>query len=165
MAGLELQQTTRSVAESVDIAAVLDEFRIVIEQSFHESNISIRWEQDDSLPRVWADRQALLQVFLNVAKNSQRALDGWPHKEFIVQTSSDANSVIVRLIDTGRGVANPQRLFSPFQPGAQASGLGLYLSRAFMRAFHGDLEFEPRPEGACFAVILALAGNQKVRIA
>ena len=165
MAGLELQQTARSVAESVDIAAVLDEFRIVIEQSFHESDIAICWEQDQSLPRVWADRQALLQVLLNVAKNSQRALEGWPRKQFIVQTSSDASAVIVRLIDTGHGVANPQRLFSPFQPGAQASGLGLYLSRAFMRAFHGDLEFEPRPEGTCFAVILALAGNQKARIA
>ena len=35
-------------------------------------------------------------------------------------------------------------LFRPFQQQAQATGLGLYLSRAFMRSFRGDLRYEPR---------------------
>jgi two-component system, LuxR family, sensor kinase FixL len=163
MAGLELRQTTKSTAESVDLGSVLDELRIVIEGSFNDSGIAIRWEQPASLPRVWADRQALLQVFLNIAKNSQRALDGRARKEFIVQTATDASSVAVRFIDSGPGVANPQRLFAPFQPGAQASGLGLYLSRTFVRAFRGDVEYEPLPEGSCFAVTLTLAGNHHSR--
>ena len=38
-------------------------------------------------------------------------------------------------IDNGCGVAAPQRLFQRFQEGAEATGLGLYLSRAFLRAF------------------------------
>ena len=63
MAGLELRQTTKSAAESVDLGSVLDELRIVIEASFSDSGIAIRWEQPALLPRVWADRQALLQVF------------------------------------------------------------------------------------------------------
>jgi len=163
MAGLELRQTTKAAAESVDLGSVLDELRIVIEASFNDSGIAIRWEQPASLPRVWADRQALLQVFLNIAKNSQRALDGRARKEFIVQAACDATSVAVRFIDSGPGVANPQRLFAPFQPGAQASGLGLYLSRTFVRAFRGDLEYEPQPEGSCFAVVLTLAGNHQSR--
>lgn len=165
MAGLELQQTTRSVAESVDIASVLDELRIVIEPSFQDAGIKILWEQSESLPRIWADRHALLQVFLNVAKNSQRALEGQSRKEFVVQTSLNIRKIVVRFIDSGPGVSSPQRLFAPFQPGAQASGLGLYLSRAFVRAFHGDIEYEPRPDGTCFAVTLALAGHQQARIA
>jgi nitrogen-specific signal transduction histidine kinase len=163
MAGLELRQTTKAAAESVDLGSVLDELRIVIEGSFHDSGIAIRWEQPASLPRVWADRQALLQVFLNIAKNSQRALDGRARKEFIVQAVSGEHSVVVRFIDSGPGVANPQRLFAPFQPGAQASGLGLYLSRTFVRAFRGDIEYEPMPEGSCFAVILTLTGNHQTR--
>ncbi len=163
MAGLELRQSTKSTAESVDLGAVLDELRIVIEGSFQDSGIAIRWQQPASLPRVWADRQALLQVFLNIAKNSQRALDGRPRKEFIVEASSDETSVVVRFIDSGPGVADPQRLFAPFQPGAQASGLGLYLSRTFVRAFRGDIEYEPLGEGSCFAVILKLAGNYQAR--
>ncbi len=163
MAGLELRQTTQFVAESIDAGSVLDELRIVIEGSFSDSGIDIRWEQSGSLPRVWADRQALLQVFLNIAKNSQRALERRERKEFIVEASAELNSVIVRFIDTGPGVANPQQLFAPFQPGAQASGLGLYLSRTFVRGFHGDIDYEPQHEGSCFAVTLALASKHQSR--
>lgn len=160
MAGLELRQTTRLMAESVNLNSVLEELRIVIDPSFRESGITVHWEQSSSLPRVWADHQALLQIFLNIAKNGQRALEGRDGNEFTVRTATENNSVSVRFIDNGPGVANPERLFAPFQPGAQASGLGLYLSRVFARTFHGEIEYEPQPEGACFAVVLALASNQ-----
>jgi two-component system, LuxR family, sensor kinase FixL len=162
MAGLELRQTTQSVSESVDLRSVLEELRIVIEPSFHESEMTIHWEIPEAVPRVWADRQALLQAFLNVAKNSQRALKEVDRKELVVRTTFETNSVIVRFIDTGPGIVNPGQLFEPFQPGAQASGLGLYLSRTFVRAFQGDLEYEPQPEGCCFAVVLALALEQQI---
>lgn len=160
MAGLELRQTTRSLAESTNVSSVLEELRIVIESSFRESDICVRWEQQSALPRVWADRQSLLQIFLNIAKNSQRALDGQPRREFTVRTQMSASALMVRFFDSGPGVANPERLFSPFQEGAQASGLGLYLSRTFARAFQGDVDYEPQPEGSCFVVMLAIASGK-----
>ena len=83
------------------------------------------------------------------------------HQERQSRASFDGNSIVVRFIDTGPGVANPEQLFEPFQPGAQASGLGLYLSRTFVRAFQGDVQYEPQPEGCCFAVILALASDHQ----
>jgi len=159
MAGLELRQTTRSAGENINILQVLEELRIVIEPSFQESGILIHWEQQSILPRVFADRQSLLQIFLNIAKNSQRALDGHPRKEFVVRTEVNENSVMVRFFDSGPGVENPERLFAPFQERAQASGLGLYLSRTFARAFQGDVDFEPQPTGSCFVVMLALAAG------
>jgi two-component system sensor kinase FixL len=163
MAGLELRQTTQSVAESIDLRSVLEELRIVIEPSFHESAMVICWEVPDTLPRIWADRQALLQAFLNIVKNSQRAMEGQAQKELTVQASADASTVVVQFIDTGPGVANPEQLFEPFQPGAQASGLGLYLSRTFVHAFQGDIEYHPVPTGCCFAVTLALASDHQPR--
>jgi signal transduction histidine kinase len=127
--------------------------------------MTIHWELPEFLPRVWADRQALLQAFLNLAKNSQRAMEGRDKNDLTVRASFDESSVVVRFIDTGPGVANPEQLFEPFQPGAQASGLGLYLSRTFVRAFQGDVEYEPQPVGCCFAVVLALASDQQSRTA
>jgi signal transduction histidine kinase len=160
MAGLELRQTTRSVAENIDVRSVLEELRIVIEPSFHDFEMSICWEVPDALPRIWADRQALLQAFLNIVKNSQRAMEGQGQKKLTVRAAADENSVVVRFIDTGPGVAHPEQLFEPFQPGAEASGLGLYLSRTFVRAFQGDIEYQPQPAGCCFVVTLALASDQ-----
>ena len=163
MAGLELRQTTQSVAESIDLRSVLEELRIVIEPSFHESEMAVYWEVPETLPRIWADRQAVLQAFLNLAKNSQRAMEGYDPKDLTVRASYEGNWVVVRFIDTGPGPSNPEQLFEPFQPGAQASGLGLYLSRTFVRAFQGDIEYEPQPAGCCFAVMLALASDHQPR--
>jgi two-component system sensor kinase FixL len=157
MAGLELRHTAQPMAESIDIRSVLEELRIVIEPSFLESEMTILWETAEVVPRVWADREALMQVFLNIAKNSQRALEPQARKQLAVRTSVEGSMVAVRFIDSGPGVANPDALFQPFQPGAQASGLGLYLSRTFVRAFRGDLQYEPLPHGSCFAVLLAAA--------
>ena len=67
---------------------------------------------------------------------------------------------MVRVRDTGHGIANPERLFQPFQEGAEATGLGLYLSRALVRTFNGDLRYEPGPAGCCFALDLTRFAEQ-----
>jgi C4-dicarboxylate-specific signal transduction histidine kinase len=63
--------------------------------------------------------------------------------------------VVIRFEDTGVGVPFPEQLFRPFQPGADGAGLGLYVSRAIVRSFRGELRYEVRPAGCCFAVVLA----------
>ena len=161
MAGLELRHRVQSVAENLDVRSVLDELRIIVQPSFCDSEMSLRWDIPEFLPRVWADRHALLQAFLNIAKNSQRALETQVEKELVVRASASGNSVTVRFFDTGPGVANPDLLFAPFQPGAQETGLGLYLSRTFVRSFQGEIDYEPQPHGSCFAVTLALAADRR----
>jgi K+-sensing histidine kinase KdpD len=37
--------------------------------------------------------------------------------------------------------------------------LGLYLSRAMVRTFKGDLRYEPGPSGCCFALDLSPFDN------
>lgn len=160
MAGLELQQTKRPETERIDIHSVLEDLRIVIEPSFRESGISIRWEVPESLPPVSGEAQALLQAFLNITKNSQRAMENQPRKELTVKVCVEENTVVVRFIDSGHGVASPEQLFKPFQAGADGTGLGLYLSRAFVRVFQGDIKYEPREIGCCFAVVLTPVWDQ-----
>ena len=41
----------------------------------------MRWEIAPGMPPVFADRQKLMQVFLNLAKNSERALQGSKNPE------------------------------------------------------------------------------------
>lgn len=160
MASLELQQAAGPETESIDVRSVLEELRIVIEPAFRESGIELRWNLPDSLPPAIAQHQALLQAFLNITKNSQRAMEGRDRKLMIVGASVDGGSVAIRFIDSGPGVANPDHLFKPFQRGADSTGLGLYLSRAFLRAFGGDVVYEPRPSGCCFAVVLTTVSDQ-----
>jgi len=104
------------------------------------------------MPRVLTDRHGLLQVFLNLARNSQRAVQGCPVRELIVSVSTSSDRALIRFKDSGSGVADPQKLFQPFQPGADSTGLGLYISRSLLRSYGGELRFEPQDRGACFIV-------------
>jgi signal transduction histidine kinase len=156
IAAMDLRQAA-SQATSMDIRAVLAELRIVIEPSLRDAGVKTKWQMADDLPPVWADRQSLMQVFLNLTKNSERAMEGRSSKELAVVAARAGTGVTVRFSDTGGGVAHPERLFRPFQREAQSTGLGLYLSRAFMRGFRGDLRYEQQANGATFVVELSPA--------
>jgi two-component system sensor kinase FixL len=135
----------------------MDELRIVMEPSLRENGIAVHWEIGDDIPPVWADRQSLMQVFLNLAKNSERALLNRARRELTVSAHVERQRVTVRVQDTGGGVPHPELLFRPFQQQAKVTGLGLYLSRAFMRSFRGELRYEPDVEGSTFVVELSPA--------
>jgi two-component system, LuxR family, sensor kinase FixL len=156
IANLNLRQSANQ-ATQIDLAALLDELRIVIEPALEEENIHADWKSDPGLPLVWADRPSLMQVFLNLSTNSIRALSRQATRSLRVTARSEGDLVFVEFADTGGGIARPEFLFRPFQDGADASGLGLYLSRAFLRSFGGDLRFVPAAGGACFIVSLNAA--------
>src|SRR5580658_7528999 len=71
IASMDLRQTANQAAD-VDLKALLEELSIIVEPALREAGINVRWEIDADLPPVWADRQSLLQVFLNLVKNSER---------------------------------------------------------------------------------------------
>jgi len=137
-----------------DLGTVLDEARIVIEPSLREADIQATWEIAAGLPLVQADHHSLLQVFVNLARNSQQALETVSHREMRISAALERDLVVVRFRDSGPGVANPEELFRPFQPGAHSVGLGLYISRAILHSHGGGLRYEPPAAGACFVVEL-----------
>jgi PAS domain S-box-containing protein len=159
IAAMDLRQMADQ-ASSVDLASLLEEFRIIIEPSLEDCSISLTLNIEPRLPAVWADRQSLLQVFLNLTRNSERAMLHEPRRELTITAHVDKQRVTVQFRDTGCGVAHPDRLFRPFQQQAEATGLGLYLSRAFMRSFRGDLRYEPEPGGSSFIVELSPASPE-----
>ncbi len=161
IARLNLQQS-KSDPEELDLAALLDELRIVIAPSLQEEGIVCRWECEPGLPQVWADRSSLMQVFLNLLTNSLRVLSRRDNPLLSVVAKRSSNLVRVEVSDNGGGVAQPEQLFRPFQEGAESTGLGLYLSRALLRSFGGELRYVAIPDGACFVVSLnpAIPGEE-----
>ena len=162
IAAMDLRQTANQAA-GVDLQSLIEELRIVVEPALREAGVEVHWAIEARLPPVWADRQSLMQVFLNLIKNSERAMSKQGPRELTVTARTEKQRVLVHFRDTGCGVANPDRLFRPFQQGARATGLGLYLSRAFMRSFRGDLRYEPEPHGSSFIVELSsvLSGEKE----
>ncbi len=157
LAASELRTDFRRTSARVDLAAILDELRVLIESPFREAGVHISWKIRRPLPSARGDHHAILQVFLNLSQNSLRAMSDAARKELTVHACPNGSHIQVRFEDTGCGVPVPDRLFQPLQPGAEATGLGLYISRAIVRSFEGDLRYEPQPVGSCFVVQLASA--------
>ncbi len=147
-------------AAVADLGTVLDEVRIVIEPGLQEAGISLIWEVSEGLPLVQADHHSLLQVFVNLSRNSAQALEGCPVREVRISVAVERDLVAVHFRDSGQGVAQPDELFRPFQAGAHSVGLGLYISRAILRAHGGGLRYNPDGPGSCFTVELWPVENQ-----
>jgi PAS domain S-box-containing protein len=152
---MELLPPLDQTLSSVELTTLLDELRVLIEPIYQEAGIKILWRLQDNLPLAIGDRYGLQQVFLNLARNSQRAMESTEQKQLTISSELESSVVVIRFEDTGVGIPSSYQLFKPFQKGANATGLGLYVSRAILRSFGGELRFEPRVEGCCFAVNLA----------
>jgi PAS domain S-box-containing protein len=156
IASLNLPSRGNSTLRDVPLQPVLDSLRIIIESEWREIGGKILWPAVDSMPNVVADPHGLLQAFLNLVQNSYRAVQESARRELAITVSSAAEVAFVRLRDSGPGISSPEQLFQPFQGGADGAGLGLYISRALVRSYGGDLRFEPREDGTCFLVELQI---------
>jgi two-component system, LuxR family, sensor kinase FixL len=155
-------QQTR-IAE-VALFDVLDDLRVVLDPICEDAGIPIEWcvESSEEPPFVSVDQHHLLQALLNLTKNSQRALQNAPIKRLAVTVVEHDEIVSIRVQDSGPGPAVVEHLFQPFQKGAACTGLGLYVSRALVRSFRGDLRYEPDP--ACtFVVDIPKAKRERAR--
>jgi signal transduction histidine kinase len=163
IASLDLKQSAGdSQIAGIDLIETLEDLRIVLEPYCQEADIAIAWNVPKELPAVWADRHSLLQVLLNLTKNSERALADAGEKKIDIVVTAVRSGVSIRVTDSGPGIATSEKLFQPFQKGADSTGLGLYLSRAFVRSFRGELRHDPTVAGCSFVIELAAAGPGEV---
>ena len=153
----ELGPAVEEVRTGVDLPDVLRELEMILEPTFRDSGTELRWQVSDGLPRVRADHSSLLQVFLNLAQNSHRAVQGVPEKWVVVTACRRNQSVIVSFENNGPAIPDSDRLFQPLQPKAASHGLGLFVSRALMRTYGGELRYQTRKENCCFLVEMPCA--------
>jgi two-component system, NtrC family, sensor kinase len=111
------------------------------------------------VPRVAVFVDELNQVWTNLISNAQHALAG--KGTIAIETLSEPDTAIVRVIDDGPGVpadALP-RIFEPFfttKPKGEGTGLGLGIARQIVAKHGGELRCESRPGYTCFEVRLPI---------
>jgi signal transduction histidine kinase len=154
---LDLYSRGSDALERIHLQPVLDSLRIVIEPDWREIDGRIRWTLPPTVPMVMADPHGLLQAFLNLARNSHRAVQDRSKHELDILVELKEDRVQVHFEDSGPGIADPQHLFQAFQQGADGAGLGLYVSRAVVRSYGGDLRFEPHAGRSRFTVELQVS--------
>ena len=152
LASTELSDTSEDALEGLDVGELLQDLRAIVSPGLEEAGIHGEWEIHKGLPGVRVDRSGLLQVFLNLAKNSITALRGRPQARLRITAYGLEGAVVIRVSDNGPGIAAADRLFQPFQPGASSTGLGLFVSRAIIRTYGGELH-QTQQMGECSFIV------------
>ena len=150
-----------------------------------EANIRCILELDEKLPDVLIDERYMKQVFLNLAKNAQAAMEGSQDKlgsqdkpsaqdkpgggELIITTKSTDNEVHIYVRDTGSGISeeNIGKIFEPyFTTKKTGTGLGLTLVFKIIREHQGEIFVNSSPgKGTEFEIILPVYQKEKRMIA
>ncbi len=157
--------------EQVNIHMVFDHVRRLAQSGFAR-NIRFVEEYDPSLPPVFANRDQLVQVFLNLVKNAAEAIgDGAADGEIQLSTAfrpgvrlslpGSKSKVSLPLEfcvrDNGPGVADDlmPNLFDPFvTTKPSGSGLGLALAAKIIGDHGGIIECESQPRRTIFRVLM-----------
>ncbi len=160
IASTDLQTRVHDRLEEVNLRTVLDDLRIVIEPQWREIGGRVHWRLQPDIAPVAGERHGLLQAFLNLAQNSLRAVQYSDVRELQIDLSGASGTALLRFHDSGPGIAEPDKLFAPFQSGSDGTGLGLFVSRAVVRSYGGDLRWVPASGGSCFEIELQATGER-----
>ncbi|PHV36136.1 PAS domain-containing hybrid sensor histidine kinase/response regulator [Janthinobacterium sp. BJB304] len=138
-------------AGPVDLNGLLDEVLEMVRMRSGDQGIALRLERDGVPPLVRLDGAKLRQVLLNLLSNALKFIEqGSVTLSLTCQADGDGQMALAFAVrDTGSGIAEEdlERIFEPFVQAdsavAQAgTGLGLTISREFVRLMGGELRVE-----------------------
>jgi PAS domain S-box-containing protein len=144
--------------QPVDVNVILEEILLLVRKQLQESTIKISTSLEKGLPEVYASRNQLRQVFLNMVSNARDAMPEGGTLTII--TTSNRHNVRIEIADTGVGIREEHinKIFDAFfttKEGTKGVGLGLSVCYGFIKEHGGDVKVSSRRgEGTTFTIIL-----------
>ena len=155
----------------VNIHEVMEQALSIMDAPIRKARITLKRSYDPSLPQVKGDEAKLLQVFLNIIKNSLESMDKGgrldvstgPSKESVREGGRIKRWAMISLKDTGRGISEKdlQKIFIPFYTKKKdGTGIGLALSKKIIKDHGGLIKVKSQlHKGTAFSIYIPFERN------
>ena len=161
-----------SIKNSLNIHEVLEHVKQLILVETH-NDITFVVDYDPSIPNLKADKNQLIQAFLNIIQNAVQAMK--QKGEITLKTRVRRQMTIGRkyyklvikidIIDNGPGIKKDlmNQMFYPMITGrAEGTGLGLSIAQSIINQHLGMIECQSKPGETIFSIYLAMeSGDAK----
>jgi two-component system NtrC family sensor kinase len=148
----------------IDINQVIEELMLLYEKRFRENSIKVVLNLVENPGMIFASRDQLRQVFINLFSNAMYAMPDGGSLEITTWTASGRLYISVR--DTGTGIkpAHIKKIFDSFfttkTESVQGVGLGLSVCYGFIKDHDGDIVVESEEgQWTKFTIMLPLDGH------
>jgi two-component system NtrC family sensor kinase len=129
--------------QPTDINVILDEILLLHEKQLRENSIRIKSLFAEGMPKVFASKNQLRQVFLNMISNARDAMP--EGGTLTVSTRLESGKIHIEISDTGTGIEQEHldKIFDAFfttKASVKGVGLGLSVCYGFIRDHGGDIQ-------------------------
>ncbi|NDH93547.1 MAG: GHKL domain-containing protein [Planctomycetia bacterium] len=146
-----------------DLTAIISDIVETVAQRAEEAEVPIRWQPNDSFPKLLFDPEGISRAVLNVVTNAIDAVEKQPdgRVEIAVELNEQQETVQITVRDNGPGIPTDRlpEIFNLFvsTKGARGTGLGLTVSRKILREHGGDISVVSDPAtGSTFTLMFPL---------
>jgi two-component system NtrC family sensor kinase len=131
----------------------------LLRYEINKRSVTIHLDFAKDLPFIFANKNQLKGVWINLINNALGAIDSSEGK-ISISTRYENKEFYLVFSDNGKGILpeHQSRIFEPFfttKEAGKGTGLGLSVSLQVIKEHHGTIEFESTPgEGTKFIMIL-----------
>ena len=157
---LRFSKPNEEEKQPTDVNTILDEILLLVRKQLQEHTIRISTSFADKLEKVYASRNQLRQVFLNMISNARHAMpDGG---KLTIKTMAKGDNIHIEVTDTGMGIREEDidKIFDAFfttKEGVKDVGLGLSVCYGFIEEHGGDIRVSSKwGSGTTFTIILPI---------
>lgn len=172
VSGMRSLSVVRAELKPWPAHALLKESVNIMADLYDQSSISVTLDAKANIDQVVLDKDEFIQAVTNLLRNSLQAIRSRTEQtsrgQVKISTEIDNENLIIRIADNGPGISeeNQSKLFQTqfsTKSADEGTGLGLGISRRFIRAFGGDLEFESSLPGqeTVFRIWIPLRKDQE----
>jgi two-component system C4-dicarboxylate transport sensor histidine kinase DctB len=130
-------------ARRVDLGQVVATALEMTEARLAKDGVTLHWTPPGAPVWAMAGEVRLAQVLVNLISNGADAMGSSDRRELTIRIEDD-DKPLIRVRDTGPGIAQPERIFDPFYStkevgAAEGMGLGLSISYGLVQSFGGAI--------------------------